>query len=466
MTSSGQRNENGSSHDSNLQSDEASSGRAVLVACIAITFITGMTLRPLGFYFVNFISHFESAREPVAWAVSLTSASVLFAGVLAKLLLRWFSAWSLIIIGSLCQVTGVFFACVAPNVYMLALSFGFLHGIGAGLVFILCGTLFEERFNENRAVVIRLNVTASCAAGIAFPRLLLFIQQTYGYKGLMLISAGLLLNVPALCFLLRQSRKNDKNHNIPQRSRSEVFTIKPQNSNLIQSNLQCHRKTIFKLPVFYFIAASHLTFFYIINLCTCIMVDTILSKGVPVEYTITVAPAATVFDWIGRIVFPIATEKGYLSRSSLLTIDYFVVGVGLLMIPFAYNYCTVLATCVSFGAFSGHAITVHSSLMAEKIEADQVAISNVIVTSVAAATFLTKPFVIGHFRDNLGSYDGLFYIVGLVTLWNAGAWLIVNCLMRHRKKRTWMTAKPQMRHIKDPVLTNYQSCFFTTMMAE
>lgn len=80
MTSAGHRNENGSSHDSKLQNDEASSGRAVLVACIAITFITGMTLRPLGFYFVNFISHFESAREPVAWAVSLTSASVLFAG--------------------------------------------------------------------------------------------------------------------------------------------------------------------------------------------------------------------------------------------------------------------------------------------------------------------------------------------------------------------------------------------------
>ncbi|CAN8015705.1 unnamed protein product, partial [Ixodes persulcatus] len=329
------------------------------------------------------------------FSLTYTHACRSILGVLAKLLLRWFSAWSLIIIGSLCQVTGVFFACVAPNVYILALSFGFLHGIGAGLVFILCGTLIEERFKENRALVIRLNVTASCAAGIVFPRLLLFIQQTYGYKGLMLISAGLLLNVPALCFLLRQSGKNDKNHNIPQRSRSEVFTIKPQNSNLIQSNLQCHRKPIFKLPVFYFIAASHLTFFYIINLCTCIMVDTILSKGVPVEYTITVAPAATVFDWIGRIVFPIATEKGCLSRSSLLIIDYLVVGVGLFMIPFAYNYFTVLATCVSFGAFSGHAITVHSSLMAEKIGADQVGISNVIVTSIAAATFLTKPFVIG-----------------------------------------------------------------------
>ncbi|CAN7939411.1 unnamed protein product, partial [Ixodes hexagonus] len=376
------------------RNEESSSDWIVVAACLAITFITGMTLRPLGFYYVNFIAHFESGREPVAWAVSLTSASVVFSGVLTKLLLRWFSTWSIIIVGGLCQVTGAFFAYLAPNLYVLAASFGFLHGIGAGVVFVLCGKFIEEHFKENRAFVIRLNVTASCAAGITFPRLLLFIQQTYGYRGLMLISAGLLLNVPALCFLLRQPRKNE-NSNVPPGSPPEVFIIERPHSNPTQRNLQCDRKSMFRMPMFYFIIASHLAFLYIINLCTCIMVDTILCKGVPVVYTITVAPASTVFDWVGRIIFPIATEKGYLSRSSLLTIDYMIVGVGLLMIPFAYDYGTVLATCVSFGAFSGHAITVHSSLMAEQIGPDHVNASNVIVTCIAAATFLTKPLVIG-----------------------------------------------------------------------
>ncbi|XP_002407869.3 monocarboxylate transporter 13-like [Ixodes scapularis] len=441
-------------------------GWVVAAACIWISFITGITLRPLGFYFVNFVARYESGRESVAWTVSLTSASVIFSGVLSKLLLRWFSPWSLMVLGSLFQVTGVFVAYFAPNVYALAASFGFLHGIGAGLVFVLSGTFIQKHFQENRSFVMKLNVTASCAAGIAFPRLLLFFRQEYGYTGLILLSGGVLLNVPVLCILLRKPANPKINNTMCTTTSPKVFTIDQPSSSSSCSNLRSGEKSMFKMPMFYFTAISHLVFFYIINLHSSIVVDTILSKGVPVVEAITVAPVVTIFDWIGRVIIPLSTEKGYTSRTTLVMIDYLVVGVGLFVLPYANNYGTVLATCVSFGAFSGHAITVHNPLMAQYVGFNRVNVANVIVTCFAAATFFTKPYVIGYFRDHLGSYDDLYRIMGIVTFSNAAAWLVVNSIMRHRKTRTWTTSNSQLKLCDEPVLINYQSIFLTSMMAE
>lgn len=63
-----------------LLNEDGPAGWVVAAACLWISFITGITLRPLGFYFVNFVARYESGREPVAWTVSLTSASVIFSG--------------------------------------------------------------------------------------------------------------------------------------------------------------------------------------------------------------------------------------------------------------------------------------------------------------------------------------------------------------------------------------------------
>ncbi|XP_037515587.2 monocarboxylate transporter 11-like [Rhipicephalus sanguineus] len=98
-------------------------------ACVATTFMTGATLRTIGFLFVNFLSKFEATRQQTAWSVSFTSAGVAFSGVLCKFLLRWSPPWPLIMVGSACQLAGMFGAYCATNVTILALTFGLLHGV-------------------------------------------------------------------------------------------------------------------------------------------------------------------------------------------------------------------------------------------------------------------------------------------------------------------------------------------------
>uniref|UniRef100_V5ICR1 Putative monocarboxylate transporter n=1 Tax=Ixodes ricinus TaxID=34613 RepID=V5ICR1_IXORI len=188
------------------------------------------------------------------------------------------------VLGSMFQVAGVFVAYFAPNVYALAASFGFLHGIGAGLVFVLSGTFIQKHFQENRSYVMKLNVTASCAARIAFPRLLLFFRQEYGYPGLLFcFLAAYCSTFPCCAFLLRKPANPKINNTMCTTTSPKVFTIHQPSSSSARSNLRSGEKSMFKIPMFYLTAISHLVFFYTINLHSSIVVDRhYLDKGVPV----------------------------------------------------------------------------------------------------------------------------------------------------------------------------------------
>lgn len=42
----------------------------------------------------------------------------------------------------------------------------------------------------------------------------------------------------------------------------------------------------------------------------------------------------------------------------------------------------------------------------------------------------------GHFRDNVGSYDGLFYLAGAISVVSGGFWLLEPMMLKiHNKKK-------------------------------
>uniref|UniRef100_A0A023G904 Putative conserved membrane protein n=1 Tax=Amblyomma triste TaxID=251400 RepID=A0A023G904_AMBTT len=286
---------------------------------------------------------------------------------------------------------------------------------------------------------------------------------------MILFCAGVLLNVPVLCILLRPRHSPEKSNVIPVKAMQKIFSIeqgprlsRPENR---AGSVAPGATSMFFKPLFYITAVTHLIFFYVINLFTSISVDTILSKGIPVIFAITIAPSVSVLDCVGRVLMPMATEKGYVKRSTLVMVDYLCIGAGLVTISFIKSYPAMMFTCLSFGAFSGHAIAVHNSLMGDFVGASDVNLSNVIVTCIATVSFLTKPFVVGFFRDQQGSYDNLYRIMSGLMFLNALIWLAVNLTERYRKRRTWATSTSQLQLCDLPTLTGYQAMDLTSMMA-
>lgn len=170
--------------------------------------------------------------------------------------------------------------------------------------------------------------------------------------------------------------------------------------------------SMYKRPLFYVTAVTHLFFFYVFNLISNVAVDAVLGKGVPIKLTVAIAPVASVFDCLGRVVVPMATEAGYVSRSTLITIDYAAIGVGLLILSFLRDFPKLLVTASIVGMFNGHATAVHSTLMADAVGTSQLRRSNNIVTCVTSLAFLTKPILIG----TANCFKFLLFLVGLQSM--------------------------------------------------
>ncbi|XP_037503376.1 uncharacterized protein LOC119378255, partial [Rhipicephalus sanguineus] len=345
-------------------------------ACVATTFMTGATLRTIGFLFVNFLSKFEATRQQTAWSVSFTSAGVAFSGVLCKFLLRWSPPWPLIMVGSACQLAGMFGAYCATNVTILALTFGLLHDEE-------CNRCVKKRDR-------RLKGTArsSLAYCSTWRRIRLFLDDA--------LSFGSYAQRAVLCVLFRPRPNPEENNNVlPTTTVQKIFSVeqgagKLSNSENVGTPVP---ESIFTKPLFYVTALTHLIFFYVINLFASISVDTILSKGIPVILAITIAPSVSVLDCVGRVLMPLVTEKGHVKRSTLVMMDYLFIGVGFILISFIRTYPPMLVTCLGFGVFSGHAIAVHNSLMGDVVGADQLNLSNVIVTCIATVLpYEASPF--------------------------------------------------------------------------
>lgn len=75
-------------------------------------------------------------------------------------------------------------------------------------------------------------------------------------------------------------------------------------------------------------------------------------------------------------------------------------------------------------------------------------------------------YIAGAIRDDIGSYDSLYYVFGFLVLSAAVVWLIVNCALRYRRRKTWKTTHSQLRLCDEPKLLNYQPFVHTSMMAE
>ncbi|XP_077534932.1 uncharacterized protein LOC144146853 isoform X2 [Haemaphysalis longicornis] len=391
-------------------------------ACIAITFLTGMTLRTTGLFFVIFLEEFGVSRQQAAWPLSVTSAAVAFSGT------------------------------------------------GSGLVFVLTGFFIDKTFTTKRRLLMNFNIAAFCAAGVVFPEIILYVTGMFGGNGILLFAGGLLLPALALCVFIAMYESLQANKASSDTKHSSNSSTTPKSwEPLVKPSVRPSRAwetgSMYKRPLFYVTAVTHLFFFYVFNLISNVAVDAVLGKGVPIKLTVAIAPVASVFDCLGRVVVPMATEAGYVSRSTLITIDYAAIGVGLLILSFLRDFPKLLVTASIVGMFNGHATAVHSTLMADAVGTSQLRRSNNIVTCVTSLAFLTKPILIGYFKDVHNTYSHIYQLSSSLMFFSALVWLCVRLLAAYLKRRTW-TATDDMEEESDaPSLITYRSMDLTSLMA-
>ncbi|XP_044729571.1 uncharacterized protein LOC123292923 [Chrysoperla carnea] len=117
-----------------------------------------------------------------------------FMGLLTNKLLQQYSLRFVGIIGSIIYFTGALLCVFVQNVTQLVFTFGFLQGIGYGLMLPVVFTAFNQYFVRRRTVMNSISQGLMTAASLILPVITQFFMDNYGQRGTALIFAALSLH--------------------------------------------------------------------------------------------------------------------------------------------------------------------------------------------------------------------------------------------------------------------------------
>ncbi|XP_075744315.1 monocarboxylate transporter 2-like [Rhipicephalus microplus] len=172
-------------------------------ACALSSFFAMAGRRSAGLLFVVIMQTFQVNRSEGSWPLMLMGAVLYLAGLITGPLAHRFNARPVIIAGAAIASAGSILCFFASTIKLMALTLGVIHAVGAGMVFIIAPTIISEHFIKNKGLAMGLNFTGVTLGLFVFPKLLEFLNTSYGLHGALLIFGAVCLNGLAFSLFLR-----------------------------------------------------------------------------------------------------------------------------------------------------------------------------------------------------------------------------------------------------------------------
>ncbi|KAJ8962273.1 hypothetical protein NQ318_018252, partial [Aromia moschata] len=178
-------------------------GWVVVFASFMCNMIVDGIAYTFGVFLSEMVNHYGETKGKTAWVGSLLSGMYLSAGPLVSALTNKFGCRAVCVAGSLISTAAFVLSIFSPTVNWLMLSYGFMGGIGFGLIYLPAVVCVGYYFETKRSLATGIAVCGSGVGTFAFAPLATMLLETYGWKGANLILAGLILNCVVFGALMR-----------------------------------------------------------------------------------------------------------------------------------------------------------------------------------------------------------------------------------------------------------------------
>ncbi|XP_050532538.1 monocarboxylate transporter 12-like [Daktulosphaira vitifoliae] len=137
----------------------------------------------------------------VRWIPSAFQLTFYLTSTLACLLCEFWSHRAITLWGGFLASTGMLLSFFANSIPYLYFSYGMMVGFGAGLSYPTGILAINKYFNKKRALAVGIATAGTNIGMIVMPTYIKFLANSYGCRGAVLITSGLMLNVIA-CALI------------------------------------------------------------------------------------------------------------------------------------------------------------------------------------------------------------------------------------------------------------------------
>lgn len=240
-------------------------GWMVALASLVCNFIVDGIGYAFGVLLPEFAEQFGESKGKVSLVGSLLFGTYLCSGPFASGLVNKFGCRAVTIAGSVVAAAGFVLGSFATNLDILILTYGVLGGLGFGMMYLPSIVTVGYYFEKKRALATGIAMCGSGLGTFVFSPLNDLLLEQYGWRSLLFIQAGIILNGAVCGMLMRpleagdRINKTEKNGKTQEQSsllnRNRAESDPDQNKekiileNLLVKNPQSHaEKHISSLP--------------------------------------------------------------------------------------------------------------------------------------------------------------------------------------------------------------------------
>ncbi|XP_064615201.1 monocarboxylate transporter 9-like [Liolophura sinensis] len=297
-------------------------------------------------------------------------------------------------------------------------SFRRFARIGCGFIYVPANVIVARYFFKRRTIALGIATGCGGLGSFAFPPLLRYLLDEFGWRGTLLICGGICLNVCVAGAIMRPPSKEDlSNENVKEET----------------DDRKCEKRTdkgrdvlIFKNLSYHFICINNSLFCFASSIVYVHLSAFAIGKLHVTESQATnLISVIGIATFVGRLAFGFLAQHPRLKPIYIYTFTFTVAGLATCLVPFMTNYEQILVYCVVFGlSFAALGGALLPCILIDIAGLDRLSFSyGVLIFYEAVGQILGAP-VAGFLYDGFQSYDPSFFLGGFMVLLSAAILLL------------------------------------------
>lgn len=444
-----------------------------------------MAQQSAGVLFFGIVDTFGVSREEASWPLVLSASVISLTGPVVGYLCRRFSCRPVLLFFSLASGTSVCVCFFANSVLFLTVVLGFVHGAAVSGVFVGVQVLVSQHFEKRRATACSLMFTV-CGLNMFFAAPLVdLFRVTYGIRGAFLLLGGLILNAcpaaivvrnptwmqvkdtpstsqkddtfssnnkmsveaPLLTLYSEKQERDSEETKAVLESKTEVpvpkVPVGPNYARNLRNFCSILRSTTavkeadegifqdltanarrFATPRFALDALSFSIIIFGLTTFFLLYVDIATDRGVIPSRAAFLVYAFAAGDLVCRALSGVIIDSGLLTLDSVMLFGYVLQAAGFELFVWLRTFPTMLVCSALIGVSNGLRHSLQAPLLVRDFGIEHLPVMMGGLSFCNGVVLLTRPMLVGYYRDQQGSYDGLLHIAAIVNAAFCVLWAI------------------------------------------
>ncbi|KAM7315570.1 hypothetical protein ISCGN_005353 [Ixodes scapularis] len=359
----------------------------VVVGFLAWVMATStLSSRAMGVFYVGIVEHFGVSREEATWPLSLHSTSFCMAGPVFGYLCELWPCQRVLQGCLILSGTGLTLCYFAPNPGFLAIFFGVVHGGALSGTFVVLLQLVCQHFKTWRTTACSITWSSQCLTAFVMAQTADYIRTEYGTPEMFLLIGALSFNAFPAAFVLKSP--------------------------------PC---VLYQIDAFSFsVQLLNVTVFFLVN------VDLATDGGIDTSQAVYLAHVYSVGDFIVRLLSGLIVDRGYISLATAMLLGFSGCAAGFEALVWSTSMASFVTSSMLVGAGGGFMAPLCGPILTSDFEGRSLPVLFGGLMFMNGLVLIAIPPLVGHFRDNIGTYDGLLHTIAalngfLIIVWTIKA---------------------------------------------